>query len=66
MKKNKKRITEKMTLYEAININEKAAEIFMKYGMLCGCCSMSSLETIEEGAKLHNINLKKLLKELNE
>jgi len=64
MKKNKK-ITEKMTFAEVISSNPDAAEILFKKGMLCGCCPMSMMETIEQGAKIHKVNLKNLLKELN-
>ncbi|MEM4181943.1 MAG: DUF1858 domain-containing protein [Candidatus Pacearchaeota archaeon] len=64
MKKNKK-ITAKTTFAEAILINKKAGRILSRYGMLCGGCPMAMMETIEQGAKVHNINLKKLLEELN-
>ncbi|MEM4331085.1 MAG: DUF1858 domain-containing protein [Candidatus Pacearchaeota archaeon] len=67
MKKNKKnKIRKDMTFGEAISLNPKAAEIFYKKGMMCGCCPMAMMETIEQGAKLHKVNLNKLLKELNE
>lgn len=62
--KNKK-ISPDMTFAEAISINPRAAKIFLKNGMLCGCCPMAMMETIKEGAKHHKINLKKLLEELN-
>lgn len=63
--KRSKKITPKMTFGEAISINPKAAKILFKHGMLCGSCPMAMLETIEQGAKIHKVDLKKLLKELN-
>lgn len=59
------RITEKMTIAEVIKNFPTAIQVFLKYGLPCVGCPMSAPETIEEAAKLHQINLEKLLKDLN-
>lgn len=59
-------ITGKMTIGEIIHKKPKAAEILMAAGMGCVYCPAAGMETLEEGAKAHGIDVKKLLKELNE
>ncbi len=39
--------------------------VFKKFGMHCVGCAISAGETLEEAAKVHNVDLKKLLTELN-
>lgn len=63
MKKNK--ITKNMTFEEVLTKYPKTAEVFMKSGMHCIGCVLASGETIEQGAKAHGINVKKLLEKLN-
>ncbi|MEM3405852.1 MAG: DUF1858 domain-containing protein [Candidatus Pacearchaeota archaeon] len=70
MKKNKKRKRknkkiENMTFSELIEKNPKAAKIFFEKGMNCAFCPLASKETLEQGAKSHNIDIKELIKELN-
>jgi hybrid cluster-associated redox disulfide protein len=63
--KMKNKITAKTTFAEAMERNPKVGKKLAEFGMFCGCCPMAMMETIESGAKAHNINLKKLLEELN-
>lgn len=63
MKKNK--ITKDMTFHEVLSKYPKTAQIFLKHNMHCIGCVMASGETIEQGAKAHGIDLKKLLEDLN-
>lgn len=63
--REKKIITEKTTFGEAISINRNAARILAEHQMFCGCCPMAMMETIEQGARVHGVDIKKLLKELN-
>tara|TARA_Y100000310_G_scaffold325369_1_gene388740 strand:+ start:1260 stop:1448 length:189 start_codon:yes stop_codon:yes gene_type:complete len=58
-------ITSKMTIGEIIQKKPKAAEVLMRAGMGCVYCPVASMETLEQGAKAHGIDVKKLLKELN-
>lgn len=59
-------ITKKMTIAEIIRAKPKAAEILMRAGMGCVYCPGAAMETLEEGAKAHRIDIKKLVKDLNE
>lgn len=38
--------------------------VFDKYGMGCAKCSMNTEETLEQGAKLHNVDVEVLLKDI--
>lgn len=61
----KKKITKNMTFHEVLTKYPKTAKVFLKYNMHCIGCVLASGETIEQGAKAHRINLKKLLEDLN-
>ena len=63
--KSKLKITKDMTFTQVLNINPELAEIFFKHGMACVGCPMAMSETIEQGAKAHGIDVKKLIDELN-
>lgn len=58
-------ITKEMTLAEAAKKYPKNAFVFMDYGLHCIGCPAAPSETIEEAAKLHRIDLDKLLNDLN-
>ncbi|MEK7624582.1 MAG: DUF1858 domain-containing protein [Patescibacteria group bacterium] len=62
------KITKTMTLGEVIAKYPKSVDVFMKYGLHCIGCSVATWETVEQGAKAHGIDGKKLedlLEELN-
>lgn len=61
----KKKITKNMTFHEVLSKYPKTAQVFLKYGMHCIGCVLASGETIEQGAKAHGINIKKLVDDLN-
>ncbi len=42
-----------------------ASQIFEAYGLACETCMGASVETIEEGAIMHGVDLEALLAELN-
>ena len=66
MKKQMKKITKEMTFAELIEVNSKAARKLAERGLFCGGCPMAQFETIEQGAIAHGVDVKKLIKELNE
>jgi hybrid cluster-associated redox disulfide protein len=43
----------------------EAAEILMSFGMGCVGCPSAQMETLEEAAAVHGMNLDNLLAELN-
>ncbi len=64
MEKSSK-ITKEMAVNEIIKKYPKTVFVFMDYGLHCAGCPMAQNETIEEAAKLHQMDLEKLLKDLN-
>lgn len=58
-------ITKDTPIMEILRLNPRAREIFARHGMGCIGCLASSTETLENGAKMHNINVDTLLIELN-
>ncbi len=63
MKKGK--ITKEMTFAELIDMDRNMAEKLADRGLFCGGCPMAQLETIEQGARAHGIDVDKLVEELN-
>ena len=62
------KITKEMTIGEVMKKYPKTAFVFTDYDLHCVSCPMAvgeSVETIEEAAKLHRIDLKKFLSDLN-
>jgi len=62
--KNQK-ITKDMTISDVARKYPKTAFVFMDYGLHCIGCPAAPDETLEEAAKLHNLDLEKLLADLN-
>ena len=63
---NKPKITKDMSLGETAQRYPETAEVFGKYNLHCFGCPMATMETIEQGALAHAIDLEKLLAELNQ
>lgn len=64
--KNKEKISKDMTFHEVIEKFPETNIIFMKHQMFCALgCPAAQQETIEEGAQVHGIDIKKLIIELN-
>ncbi len=64
MKKTSK-ITKEMTIGEVIKKYPKTVFVFMEYGLHCVGCPLAQNDTVESAAKLHRLDLEKLLKDLN-
>lgn len=60
-----KKITENTTIFEALQINPKAGEILMSYGMHCLGCALAHGETVGEAAGVHGVDLEKMIEDLN-
>ena len=60
------KITKDMTLGETAQRYPETAEVFSNHGLHCFGCPMATMETIEEGALGHMIDVNQLLKELNQ
>jgi len=60
------KITADTLIMEALDINPKASEILMKYGMHCLGCALAHGETVGEAAGVHDADLDAMLAELND
>ncbi len=58
-------ITKDMTIGELLRINTGFAPVLMAGGMHCVGCPSSQMETLEEAAMVHGIELEVLLARLN-
>jgi len=59
------KITKDMAIGEVISKHPESVEVFLKNGLGCIGCGMAQLESIEQGAKAHGIDVKKLISDLN-
>jgi hybrid cluster-associated redox disulfide protein len=50
---------------EALQADPRAREVFVAYGMGCIGCMGVSMESIEDGAKMHGIDPDDIVAELN-
>ncbi len=57
--------TKDMTLGEVLRYNKKNKKILMGFGMHCFGCPVSQMETLEEAAQVHGVELQILLDKLN-
>lgn len=64
-KSAKEPISKDMAIGDIVRRYPQTVNIFMESGLHCVGCAVASFETIEEGAKAHGIDLKKLIRDLN-
>jgi hybrid cluster-associated redox disulfide protein len=57
--------TKDMSIMEVLQANPRARDVFVAFGMGCVGCMGVSMESIEDGAKMHGIDVKSILAELN-
>jgi hybrid cluster-associated redox disulfide protein len=57
--------TKDMSIMEALQADPRAREVFTAYGMGCIGCMGVSMESIEDGAKMHGIKPETVLADLN-
>ena len=55
-----------MTIKDVLEIDQTLADVLMGFGMHCIFCPMSQMETLEEAAQVHEIDVDFLVKKLNE
>jgi hybrid cluster-associated redox disulfide protein len=63
------KITKEMNLGEIVFKYPEAAEVLTDYGLSCVGCFASSFDTIEQGAKIHELSdeeLEEMLERINE
>ncbi|MBU5427969.1 DUF1858 domain-containing protein [Tissierella pigra] len=59
-------ITKDMLIGELIRKKPEAVETLMRFGMGCVGCPSSQMESLEEAAMVHGLDLNKLMAALNE
>ena len=55
-----------MTIGQALALNPNAEVVFMSFGMHCVSCFVSQMETIGEACEVHGVDVKEVLKKLDE
>lgn len=55
-----------MTLSEILEIDNRLVAVLLGFGLHCFSCPVSQMETLEEAAEVHGIELEMLLEQLNE
>ncbi len=58
------KIKKEMTFGELLAESPEMAEKLAEKGLFCGGCPMAQMETIEQGARAHGIDVDSLIKEL--
>ncbi|MPN63580.1 hypothetical protein SDC9_211344 [bioreactor metagenome] len=59
-------ITKSTPIIDILRLWPQSRDIFIRHGMGCVNCMGLATETVENGAKLHGINIEGLLRELNQ
>jgi hybrid cluster-associated redox disulfide protein len=57
--------TRDMSMMEALQADPRARDVFAAFGMGCIGCMGASMESIEEGARMHGIDPDAVLADLN-
>lgn len=58
-------ITGKTTIGEVLNIKPEAAPALLEMGMHCLGCPSAQMETLEEAAMVHGVEVDQLLAKMN-
>lgn len=59
------KVTKDTLISEILKINPNAVPILMSFGMGCLGCPSSQMETLEEAAMVHGLDVNVLLEKLN-
>ncbi|KKM12949.1 disulfide oxidoreductase [Clostridiales bacterium PH28_bin88] len=58
-------ITKDMSILEVLQAYPQARDVFARHGMGCIECMGAEGESLEDGARMHGLNLQVLLEDLN-
>ncbi len=58
-------ITKDMLIGDILKIKPNAASILMSFGMGCLGCPSSQMESLEQAAAVHGIDVEQIIKKLN-
>ena len=64
----KKKVTIKktMTIGEVLRLDENLAEVLLGFGMHCFGCPVSQMESLEDAAAVHGVDIDLMIEKLNE
>lgn len=65
MSDNKPIFTKDMAILDALQADPRARDVFVAHGMGCIGCLGATLESIENGAKMHGIDPAAIVDDLN-
>jgi hybrid cluster-associated redox disulfide protein len=60
-----KMITKDMTIGEIVRLYPRTLEVFSRFGLDCFECQVADFEKLEHGAGVHQVDVEKLVEELN-
>ena len=63
---NKRVFTKDNTLGEVLDYKEELKEVLAGFGMHCFGCPMTRMETLEQAAQVHGVDLELLIQKINE
>lgn len=66
MKKRKIEILKTMTIGEVLAFDENVAPVLMGFGLHCFGCPMSQMETLEEAAQVHGVDVDQMVEKIQE
>ena len=66
MRKKKIKIKKTMTIGELLQLNANVSTILIGFGLHCFGCPMSQMETLEEAAMVHGVDVDLMLDKINE
>ncbi len=66
MKKSKIEVTKVTQIGEVLKINPNVKDILMGFGLHCFGCPMSQMETLEEAASVHGVDVDLMIEKINE
>ena len=66
MKKKKVEITKVTQIGEVLRINPNVKVVLMGFGLHCFGCPMSQMETLEEAAAVHGVDVDLMVEKINE
>ena len=64
--RKKVKIKKTMTIDKVLSIDENLAPVLMGFGMHCFGCPMSRMETLEQAAMVHGVDVDIMVEKLNE
>ena len=66
MKKKKIAVTKTMQIGEVLRLNPNVKDVLMGFGLHCFGCPMSQMETLEEAAAVHGVDVDLMIEKINE